>query len=64
MWIFYLPALLLLMNNSASNLILGTAELTLIEAITSVQIITEVERNLIEKMPKALPAFQRLISRC
>jgi len=39
------------------------AELTLIEAVTSTQVITEVERNLIAKMPKALPAFQLLISR-
>ena len=40
------------------------AELTLIEAITSVQVITEAERNLLEKMPKALPAFRLLVSRC
>lgn len=51
-------------EHSASNLILRMAELTLIEAITSVQVITEVERNLVEKMPKALPAFQLLVSRC
>jgi len=51
-------------EHSASNLILRMAELTLIEAITSVQVITEVERNLVEKMPKALPAFKLLVSRC
>jgi predicted nucleic acid-binding protein len=50
-------------QHSASSLILRMAELTLIEAITSVQVITEVERNLVEKMPKAIPAFRMLVSR-
>jgi predicted nucleic acid-binding protein len=50
-------------EHSASNLLLRMAELTLIEAITSIQVITEVERNLLDKMPKALPAFQLLVSR-
>jgi predicted nucleic acid-binding protein len=50
-------------EHSASNLILRMAELTLIEALTSTQVITEVERNLLDKMPKALPAFQLLVSR-
>ena len=50
-------------EHSASNLILRMAELTLIEAITSTQVITEAERNLLEKVPKALPAFQLLVSR-
>lgn len=50
-------------EHSASNLILRMAELTLIEAITSTQVITEVERNLQDKMPKALPAFRLLVSR-
>jgi hypothetical protein len=27
-------------------------------------VITEAERNLLDKMPKALPAFQLLVSRC
>jgi len=49
--------------HSASNLILRMAELTLIEAITSTQVITEAERNLLDKVPKALPAFQLLVSR-
>lgn len=51
-------------EHSASNLILRMAELTLIEAIVSTQVITEVERNLQEKMPKALPAFHLLVTRC
>lgn len=50
-------------EHSASNLLLRMAELTLIEAITSTQVITEIERNLLDKMPKALPAIQLLISR-
>ncbi len=51
-------------EHSASNLILRMAELTLIDAITSTQAITEVERSLSEKIPKALPAFRHLVSRC
>lgn len=50
-------------EHSASNLILRMAELTLIEAITSTQVITEAERNLTDKIPKALPAFRLLVSR-
>ena len=50
-------------EHSASNLILRMAELTLIEGITSFQVITEVERNLVEKMPEALPAFRLLVNR-
>jgi predicted nucleic acid-binding protein len=51
-------------EHSASNLLLRMAELTLIEAITSTQVITEAERNLLDKIPNALPAFQMLVSRC
>ena len=51
-------------EHSASNLILRMAELTLIEAIASQQVITEAERNLLDKLPKAFPAFQLLVSRC
>ena len=50
-------------EHSASNLLLRMSELTLIEAVASTQVITEVERNLHDKMPKALPAFQLLVSR-
>lgn len=50
-------------EHSASNLILRMAELTLIEVITSTQVITEAERNLESKIPKALPAFRLLVSR-
>jgi len=51
-------------EHSASLVILRMAEITLIEAITSRQVITEAERNLQEKMQAALPAFQLLVSRC
>ncbi|MDP2977024.1 MAG: PIN domain-containing protein [Anaerolineales bacterium] len=51
-------------EHSASLVILRMAEITLIEAIASQQVITEAERNLQEKMPAALPAFQLLASRC
>jgi len=51
-------------EHSASLVILRMAEITLIEAITSRQVITEAERNLQEKMPAALPAFQLLVRRC
>ena len=50
--------------NSASLVILRMGEITLIEAVTSQQVITEVERNLQEKLPAAMPAFQMLVSRC
>ena len=51
-------------EHNASLVILRMAEITLIEAITSQQVITEAERNLQEKMPAALPAFQLLVSKC
>ena len=49
---------------SASLVILRMAEITLIEALVSEQVITEVERNLTEKMPAAMPAFHMLENRC
>jgi hypothetical protein len=51
-------------EHSASLVILRMAELTLIEAITSEQVIAEVERNLLSKVPKSMPAFRMLVSRC
>jgi predicted nucleic acid-binding protein len=48
----------------ASLLILQLAEITLIEAFTSEQVIVEAERNLSAKLPQALPAFHHLVSRC
>lgn len=51
-------------EHGASLLILRLAEITLIEAVTSEQVITEAERNLKAKVPKALPAFHHLVNRC
>jgi hypothetical protein len=51
-------------EHGASLTILRLAEITLIEAVTSHQVITEAERNLEEKLPAALPAFRLLVSRC
>ena len=51
-------------EHSASLVIFRMAEITLIEAVASEQVITEVERNLGEQMPAALPAFRMLMSRC
>ena len=49
---------------SASLVILRMAEITLIKAITSQQVITEVERNLEQKFPAALVTFHMLVNRC
>jgi len=51
-------------EQGASLVVLRMAEITLIEAVTSEQVITEVERNLSAKMPAALPTFRLLVSRC
>ncbi len=51
-------------RHGASLVVLQLAEVTLIEAVTSRQVITEVERNLEDKLPHALPALRLLISRC
>ena len=51
-------------QHSASLVVLRMAEITLIEAFTSQQVIDECERNLSSKIPAALPAFHLLVSRC
>ena len=51
-------------EHGASLVILRMAEITLIEAITSEQAITEASRNLSTKIPAALPTFRLLVSRC
>ena len=48
-------------ENSASLVLLRMGEITLIEALTSDQVITEVTRNLAEKMPNGLAAFSFLV---
>jgi hypothetical protein len=51
-------------QHSASLVVLRMAEITLIGALTSQQVIDECERNLSDKIPAALPAFRLLVSRC
>jgi predicted nucleic acid-binding protein len=51
-------------EHGASMVILRLAEITLIDAYTSEQVITEATRNLGAKFPRALPAFHHLVSRC
>ena len=48
----------------ASEVLLRMSEITLIEALTSEQVLTEVERNLTAKAPTALAPFRFLVSRC
>ena len=51
-------------EHGASLVVLRMAEITLLEAYTSHQAVAEVERNLEIKLPKALPVFRLLLSRC
>ena len=51
-------------EHGASLLVLRMAEITLLEALTSEQVIAEAERNLAEKLPRTLPAFRLIVSRC
>ena len=50
-------------EHSASLVVLRMAEITLIDALASQQVIEECERNLSAKIPAALPAFRMLVSR-
>jgi predicted nucleic acid-binding protein len=45
----------------ASFVVLHLADLTVITCIISEQVLVEVERNLIKKLPDALPAFRALV---
>jgi hypothetical protein len=45
-------------EHGASLMVLRMAEITLIDAVTSQQVIVEAERNLGDKLPAALSAFQ------
>jgi len=51
-------------EHSASLVVLRMAEITLIDAVTSEQAVTEAERNLMAKLPQALPPFRLIVSRC
>jgi hypothetical protein len=51
-------------EHGASHVVLRMGEITLIECVTSLQAVSEVERNLSEKLPIKLPEFRLLVSRC
>jgi predicted nucleic acid-binding protein len=51
-------------EHSASLVVLRMAEITLIEAVVSRQVVTEAERNLAAKLPDTLPTFRLIIDRC
>jgi hypothetical protein len=51
-------------EHGASLVILRMAEITLIDAFTSQQAITEAERNLSAKLPQTLSTFRLLVDRC
>lgn len=51
-------------EHGASLTILRMAEITLIDALTSEQVIVEAERNLAVKLPAHLPTFRLLVARC
>lgn len=48
----------------ASGVVLRLSDLTLLEGVASVQVITEAERNLADKVPAAVPAFEELVGAC
>ena len=51
-------------DHGASLVLLRMAEITLLEGITSCQVIVEAERNLQHKLPAALPSFRLIVDRC
>lgn len=51
-------------ENGASIVLLRMAEITLIDAVVSQQVLVEVERNLTAKIPSALSTFHHLVNRC
>lgn len=51
-------------EHGASLMILRLAEMTLIEALASEQVIVEAERNLTVKLPATLSTFRLLVDRC
>ncbi|MEA3334284.1 MAG: PIN domain-containing protein [Chloroflexota bacterium] len=51
-------------EHGASLVVLRMAEITLLDAVASEQVVTEVGRNLVEKIPQAMPAFHHLVTRC
>ena len=51
-------------EHGASLVILQMAEITLIDAVASQQVITECERNIGQKLAQKLPELRLLVSRC
>jgi hypothetical protein len=51
-------------EHGTSLVVLRMAEITLIEAVTSRQVIVEAERNLADKLPQSLSAFRLIVDRC
>jgi len=51
-------------THDASLVVLRMGEITLVDAITSRQAVTEAERNLSTKLPDALSTFRLLVDRC
>ena len=50
-------------THGASHVILRMGEITLIDCVTSEQVLTEVERNLGEKLPEKLYEFHLIVNR-
>jgi predicted nucleic acid-binding protein len=50
-------------QHSASHIILQLGELTLVDCVTSQQVVTEVERNMGDKLPSKLAELQLILSR-
>jgi len=50
-------------EHGASHIVLALGEMTLIECLTSAQVVTEVERNFGAKLPGKLPELRLLLSR-
>jgi hypothetical protein len=50
--------------DGASRVLLSLGEIGLLTCVTSEQAVTEVERNLGEKLPARLPELRRIIGRC
>ena len=48
----------------ASNVILALAEAGLLTLVVSEQVLVEAERNLQEKLPKAIPEYERFLNTC
>ncbi len=49
-------------NTGASHLLLRLSELGFIQGLTCVQVVQEAERNLLRKLPSALPAFRAILT--